>query len=56
VTRINTPIEKSVQDHEKGEVRPETLVFDPYLVGWNGDDDPENPRYVHIRIYPSIHC
>jgi len=44
VTRINTPIDKSVQDHEKGEVKPETLVFDPYLVGWNGDDDPENPR------------
>jgi len=47
LTRINTLIaEGSQHDHEKGEVKNEPLSFDPYLVGWNGDDDPENPRYV----------
>lgn len=50
LTRINTLVENSVHDHEKGEVKVEKLVYDPYLVGWNGDDDQENPRYV--RSYP----
>ena len=48
LTRVNTLVEKPVHDYEKGDVKTETLVYDPYLVGWNGDDDPENPRYVHL--------
>jgi DHA1 family multidrug resistance protein-like MFS transporter len=46
LTRLNSPEESSVKDHEKGELKNEALVFDPYLVGWNGDDDQENPRYA----------
>jgi MFS transporter, DHA1 family, multidrug resistance protein len=48
LTRVNTLVEKPVHDYEKGDVKTEKLVYDPYLVGWNGDDDPENPRYVHL--------
>ena len=48
LTRINTLVEDSVHDYEKGEVKKTELVYDPYLVGWNGDDDPENPRYVRL--------
>ena len=48
LTRINTLVEGSVHDYEKGEVKKTELVYDPYLVGWNGDDDPENPRYVFL--------
>jgi len=44
LTRLNSPEESFVQDQEKGEVKKETLVYDPYLVGWTSDDDPENPR------------
>jgi DHA1 family multidrug resistance protein-like MFS transporter len=49
LTRLNSPEESSVKDHEKGEVKNEASVFDPYLVGWNGDDDQENPRYALTR-------
>ncbi|KIM73724.1 hypothetical protein PILCRDRAFT_802185 [Piloderma croceum F 1598] len=45
LTRINTPVTEGLRhDREKGEVKNEPLGFDPYLVGWIGDDDPENPR------------
>ena len=50
LTRINSPANDSVQDHEKGEVKSTTLAYDPYLVGWNGDDDPDNPRYVYTCL------
>ena len=51
VTRINTPVpqDSSVGDHEKGDTKTEVATYDPYLVGWDGDDDPENPRYVNAR-------
>jgi len=55
LTRINTPVaEGSHHDHEKGEVKDEPLSFDPYLVGWNGDNDPENPRCVHSLVYQKL--
>jgi hypothetical protein len=43
----------SVSDHihEKNKVGPEGLAFDPCLVGWNGDDDPENPRCVLHTLF-----
>jgi DHA1 family multidrug resistance protein-like MFS transporter len=51
ITRINTPtIADTLHDDEKGDVKSEILAFDPYLVGWNGDDDPENPRYEHTYV------
>src|SRR5258707_10345725 len=32
-------------DVEKGGVEPEkTQDIDPFLIDWDGDDDPENPR------------
>ena len=36
-------------DHgrDKDDVGVRALVFDSHLVGWNGDNDPENPRCVH---------
>jgi len=55
LTRLNTPTaEESHHDHENGEVKEEPLSFDPYLVGWNGDDDPENPRCVHSVVYKKL--
>jgi MFS transporter, DHA1 family, multidrug resistance protein len=44
LTRLNSPVEGYIQDNEKGEVDKETVVFDPYLVGWYDDHDQENPR------------
>ena len=55
VTRINTPVPQdssSVGDHEKGDTKTEVATYDPYLVGWDGDDDPENPRYVSAHANP----
>jgi DHA1 family multidrug resistance protein-like MFS transporter len=54
LTRNNTLVENSIPDHEKGEVKGDTLVFDPYLVGWNGDHDPENPRYGYLSSLLNI--
>jgi len=52
LTRTNTPIAReSDHIHEKNEVRPEGLAFDPYLVGWNGDDDPDSPRCVLHTLF-----
>ena len=64
VTRINTPVpqDSSVGDHEKGDVKTEVVTYDPYLVGWDGDDDPENPRYVNacqlhlFKFFPKATC
>jgi MFS transporter, DHA1 family, multidrug resistance protein len=55
LTRLNTPTaEGAHHDDEKGEVKKEPLPFDPYLVGWNGDDDPDNPRCVHSVVYLNL--
>jgi DHA1 family multidrug resistance protein-like MFS transporter len=43
--RPTSPADFLVQGSEKGEVQGATLAYDPYLVGWNGDDDQDNPRY-----------
>jgi DHA1 family multidrug resistance protein-like MFS transporter len=52
LTRTNTPVAgESDHIHEKNEVGSEGLAFDPYLVGWNGDDDPENPRCVLHTLF-----
>jgi DHA1 family multidrug resistance protein-like MFS transporter len=45
--RATSPAFSSVQGSEKGEIKNATLAYDPYLVGWNGDDDPDNPRYPY---------
>lgn len=57
------PMSMFTADVEKGAITPDTtmkrestiveqpiekLPTDPYLVGWYGDDDPENPRYFDI--------
>jgi DHA1 family multidrug resistance protein-like MFS transporter len=55
MTRINTPVPMgSNHDHEKGSIKEEVLAFDPYLVGWNGDDDPDNPQFVNIFSLPQF--
>jgi hypothetical protein len=55
LTRINTPATEGLRhDREKGEVKNEPLRFDPYLVGWNGDDDPENPRCVYTLFLGNL--
>jgi len=55
LTRINTSVTEGLRhDHEKGEVKNEPLAFDPYLVGWNGDDDPENPRCVYTLVFQKL--
>jgi MFS transporter, DHA1 family, multidrug resistance protein len=52
LTGLTTPTaEGAHHDDEKGEVKKEPVPFDPYLVGWNGDDDPDNPRCVHSVVY-----
>ena len=50
VTRLNSPVEGYIEDNEKGEVQKETIVYDPYLVGWYDDNDQENPRWVFVRF------
>jgi MFS transporter, DHA1 family, multidrug resistance protein len=55
LTRLNTPTaEESHHDHENGKVKEKPLSFDSYLVGWNGDDDLENPRCVHSVVYQQL--
>ncbi len=40
--------ERSIVSDEKeiGIQLDEKMLSDPYIVGWYGDDDPENPRFV----------
>ena len=52
LARTNTHVAReSDHIHEKNEVGLEGLAFDPYLVGWNGDDDPENPQCVLHTLF-----
>src|ERR1700720_4135794 len=51
LTRSITLVGKLTQDYEKGETKIEKVAIDPYLIGWSGDDDPENPRYVLHILY-----
>jgi MFS transporter, DHA1 family, multidrug resistance protein len=54
LTSINfSPVEESIQDYEKGDVENEPMEYDHYVVGWNGDDDPENPRFELTR-FPAL--
>jgi MFS transporter, DHA1 family, multidrug resistance protein len=46
-TKVNTPaVEGSENGEEKGAIKCEAQAYDPYLVTWYGDDDPDNPRCV----------
>jgi DHA1 family multidrug resistance protein-like MFS transporter len=55
LTRLNSLEKSNIQDHGRNEVKDEIVVFDPYLVGWNGDDDQENPRYATYGLWCLIH-
>ena len=47
-SRLSTTyIDGGDHDHVKDDVGIRALMSDSHLVGWNSDDDPENPRCVH---------
>nr|GAT43112.1 benomyl methotrexate resistance protein [Mycena chlorophos] len=41
--------ETLVEDAEKGQVPKDGDIPDPFIVGWDGDSDPENPRNWTFR-------